>query len=187
MDNDACGAGGVTVSWERAVSWGTGGSGTYALYRDSVPGFTPSGANLVASGIETLSYNDLTAPSDQTLYYIARAENDESCSTGPNNGGAIDHNLVDVAVAESTTQPIPPEILTLRADFVNHAHVKLHWNSVSSATSYRVYRSDLPQPGTFVQIGETESVSFEDLDQGNNENSYYYVVRPVNACDQEGP
>jgi hypothetical protein len=44
-DVDACGGGGVTVSWDEAQAWGTGDAGTYAVYRDTDPGFTPSGGN----------------------------------------------------------------------------------------------------------------------------------------------
>ena len=56
--------------------WGSGTDGTYAVYRDAVPGFTPSGANLVTSGLTGLSYNDVGAPNDQTLYYVVLAESD---------------------------------------------------------------------------------------------------------------
>ena len=99
-----------TYPYSLAAAWGSGAGGTYAVYRDTVPGFTPSAGNLVASGVTTFSYNDATAPSDTVLYYLVRAENDETCGGGPNNGGAVDSNAVYVQVSETTSQAIPSAI-----------------------------------------------------------------------------
>jgi hypothetical protein len=184
-DNDACGSNGVTVSWDAAVSWGTGGSGTYAVYRDIVPDFTPSMSNLVASGTAGFSYNDLTAPTDQDLYYIVRAENDETCGTGPNNSGMTDGNLVYAAVTETTSRPVPDEIMTVQVGMINHAHVRLSWEATYGASTYRIYRSDDPQSG-YIMLDETDELIFDDNNEGGNSNSYYYKVRGVNACGQEG-
>jgi fibronectin type 3 domain-containing protein len=186
IDNDSCGADGVTVSWEPAVSWGTGDNGTYSLYRDSVPDFAPTASNRIALGLTNLSYNDLSAPTDQTLYYLVRAENDEICSTGPNNGGVTDDNTVYVTVGETTSWAVPDEVTTLRVEMVNRAHVKLSWEAPVGATLYRIYRSDAPN-GVFTLLGETENMSFEDLNEGSTPDTYYYRVRGVNPCGHEGP
>jgi len=187
-DNDACGASGVTVSWNQAVNWGSAGGGSYALYRDTVPGFTPGPANLVMSGITALSYDDLSAPTDAQLYYIVRAEGDESgCGLGPNNGGLLDDNLVAIPVGETTSQPLPGAVANAHADLINKAHLRLAWDAVSGASGYRIFRSTSPQAGTFVLLAETSSTSYEDLNQGGNGNSYYYLVRAINGCGQEGP
>ncbi|NJN64618.1 MAG: hypothetical protein HC882_06880, partial [Acidobacteria bacterium] len=66
------------MSWDRAVSWGTGASGTYSVYRGESPSFTPSAGNRIASGLTTLSYNDTTAPADRALWYIVQAESNET-------------------------------------------------------------------------------------------------------------
>jgi hypothetical protein len=189
IDNDACGGAvaGVTVFWDKASAWGTGSAGTYAVYRGETPGFTPSAANRVASGISWLSYQDQTAPTDRTLYYVVRAENDETCSTGPANGGVLDANLEYVPVSETTSQPIPSEVSTVRGDLVAKTHVRVAWDAVPSAVAYRVYRSPGPQPGFFGLLAETASTVFEDIGEGTNANTYYYKVRPVNACGVEGP
>jgi hypothetical protein len=185
-DNDACGADGVTVSWNAPVSWGSGGGGTYVVYRDTVPGFTPSASNRIASGVATLSYHDAAAPTDTTLYYLVRAESDETCGSGPNNGGMVDGNDAYVTVSETTSRPLPGEVTTVRVDMVNHAHARVSWQAVSDATSYRVYRSESAQTG-YVQVGESTGLYWEDLNQSANGNSYYYRVVGVNACGQEGP
>jgi hypothetical protein len=185
-DNDACGASGVTVSWDDPVAWGSGDGGTFAVYRDTTPGFTPSAANRIAAGVATLSYNDVSAPTDQTLYYLVRAESDETCGSGPNNGGLLDANQAYVSVSETTTSPTPGEVQGVLAEMINFAHLRLSWNAATGATSYRVYRSESPDTG-FLLLTETSELSFDDLDQGGNANSYFYKVVGRNACGVEGP
>jgi fibronectin type 3 domain-containing protein len=187
IDNDACGASGVTVSWDRAVSWGTGSDGTYAVHRDTVPGFTPSGANLVASGLTGLSYNDATAPNDQTLYYVVLAENDETCGSGPANGGLTEGQSAVAEVQETTSVPVPGEVPGLTVDLVADTHVRLQWGAAADATGYRVYRSTSPQPGTFSQLAESDAFVFEDVGEGATASSFYYTVIGINACGQESP
>jgi hypothetical protein len=185
-DNDACGADGVTVSWEEAVSWGTGEGGTYAVYRGTSPGFEPSAANRIASGVSGLSYNDASAPTDQDLYYLVRAENDEGCGDGPNNSGMMDDNDVYAKVTETTSQPAPGAVSGLTVEVVGHAHVRLSWPAAQHAHHYRVYRSTSPEPDSFSEIGETGDLYYEDLRSGGDKKTYYYDVRAVSACDVEG-
>jgi hypothetical protein len=187
VDNDACGADGVTVSWEPAVTWGSGGSGTYSVYRDPSAGFTPSPANRIATGVSGSSYVDASAPQDVQLYYLVRSENDETCGAGPNNGGLTDANERRVAVLESTSRPAAAEVADLRVDLVNHAHVRLSWASAGDATSYRIYRSPTPLAVDFVAVAETGGTVWEDASQGANANGYFYLVRGLNACGDEGP
>lgn len=184
-DNNACGASGVTVSWARAVSWGTGDSGTYSVYRGTTPGFTPSASNRVALGLTVLSYNDATAPAG-TLYYLVRAENNESCSSGPKNGGVVETNGVYVPVTETTTRPIPSAVTNLRLSLLNKAHVRLRWDAASNATAYRIYRSATPQAAGFAAISDVAEAQHDDLNQANL-NSYFYLVKGLNPCGQEGP
>jgi fibronectin type 3 domain-containing protein len=186
FDNDACGADGVTISWDQAVSWGTGENGTYAIYRDTVPDFMPTGTNLVESGVTALSCNDLSAPTNQDLYYLVLAENDETCSDGPNNAGVTNDNYVYLPVTETTSWPTPEEVTPLSASMLNHAHLQLAWEATSGATSYRIYRSVSPN-GVFTLLGETEELIFDDDHQGGNTDSYYYLVTGVSPCDVEGP
>ena len=186
-DDDACGAGGVTVSWNEAVAWGTGGPGTYAVYRGQTPDFVPSGSNLVVSGIAGLSYDDTGAPTDQQLYYIVRAESDETCGSGPNNGGAMDQNLVRAAVSETTTRPVPGAVSGLMVSLVGRAHVRLEWDPATDATVYHVYRSESPQPDDFIMIGETNDMLYDDLNVGGDKKAYYYEIRAANPCGDEGP
>jgi hypothetical protein len=187
VDIDACGGGGTSLAWDEPVSWGTGGTGSYAVHRDSFDGFTPSAGNLVAAGITDLTFTDSTAPQDQLLYYLVIAENDESCGDGPNNGGLTDSNTHYAGVTESTALPDPAEVQALRLQLTNHVHVTIDWQDSPVASSYRIYRSAVPQPGSFTQIAATQESSFEDLFQGTEPGSFYYLVTAVNDCGVEGP
>jgi len=185
-DGEACGAGGIVVSWPGAVSWGTGGGGSYAIYRGEIPGFPADPAHLVAAGVAGPSFEDSTAP-EGTLYYLVRAENDESCSDGPANHGVIDDNARYVAVESTADLPLPAQVGPLAVSLVGGAHVRVAWGHESGAPRHRVYRSLGPEPGGFSPIGETTGNLFDDLGQGADRESYFYLVRGVNACGQEGP
>ena len=186
VDNDACGVGGVTVFWDDAVGWGSGGTGTYAVYRDTAPGFTPSAGNLIASGVATLSYVDTGAPDGLPLYYLVRAETDETCGSGPNNGGGTDVNTAYRPASNTSSRIVPASVTPVQVDLVNRAHVRLSWPAVADATLYRVYRSLSPDPATFFLLAETDTLSHEDAGEGGTFNNYYYLVKGVNACNQEG-
>jgi hypothetical protein len=185
-DDNACSASGVTVSWEPAVAWGSGAPGSYAVYRGPAPGFPADAAHRIASGLKTLSYADATAPAG-ALYYLVRAENDETCGGGPANGGVTDANAVYAPVEQTTSRPLPSAVLPLAAVLANHAHVRLAWPAAAGATGYRVYRSLTPQAGGFSLLATTSGLVYEDLDQQQDPATRFYLVRGVNPCGQEGP
>ncbi len=187
VDNDACGVTGVTVSWARAVAWGSGSTGTYSVYRGETPSFTPSPANRIATGVTGLSYNDATAPTDRQLWYIVQAESDETCGGGPANGGAVDGNTRRVVVTETSSRPVPGEVAGLDVDLSIYAHVRLHWDAATDATRYRVFRAPSPQAGDFTLLGESDTTSYEDLNQGGSAETWFYLVRGANPCGDEGP
>lgn len=186
IDNNACGAGGVTASWSQAVTWGTGSRGSYSVFRATTPNFVPGASNRIAAGVAGLSYNDAAAPVG-ALYYVVRAENEETCSTGAANGGVVDANTVHVAVSQTTSQPLPVEVTTLKVSLIGYAHVSLKWNAVASATQYNIYRSPSGLPGTFTLRANTSALTLEDLGAGAGSDSWFYQVKAVNACQQEGP
>ncbi len=186
-DVNACADSGVQVAWERAPSWGSGGTGSYAIYRSNTAPFTPSPATLIASGQTGTSYTDLTAPNDVALYYIVRAENGESCGVGPANGGRVDDNTLTLTGFDWTQRATPAAITTLLVDRVGGAHVRLHWPIAAASSSYRVLRSESPQPASFGLLGSTAQLWFEDLGAGANQQTYFYLVRGANECGTEGP
>jgi hypothetical protein len=186
-DDDPCADSGVTLAWQAAPAWGTGSGGSYAVYRDTTPGFTPGPGNLLASGVTGTTWADPSPPSDVTLYYLVRAENDETCGSGPNNSGLVDANLVYATTMNATSQ-LPPGGLgaTLRLANVNHAHARLLWSELPEAFAYRIYRSDAAD-AVFGLETETGEINYEDEDVFGDGQSWYYLVRSVDACGNEGP
>jgi len=185
FDNDPCADSGVTVNWSDAPAWGTGNGGSYVVYRDTAPGFVPSASNRVASGIAGTSWNDAAAPADVTLYYLVRAENDEGCATGPNNGGTMDGNSVYVAAANESSQTTPGDVGdSLRVAPVNGAHARLTWDSTAGAASYHVYRSSSADGG-FSVIAQPVNPLHEDPGVLVGGERWFYLVEAVDACGNE--
>ena len=71
---------------------------------------TPGSANQVVTGVAGTTWTDTTAPGNVTVYYVVRAENDETCGGGPNNGGLIEGNLVYAEAIDVTGQPPPGDV-----------------------------------------------------------------------------
>ncbi|RMG44441.1 MAG: M28 family peptidase [Acidobacteria bacterium] len=185
-DRDGCAASGVDLSWEPAAAWGTGAGGTYAVYRGETPDFVPDATSLIASGIADTAYTDPSPPADRTLFYLVRAENDETCSTGPANGGVTDGNDVRLAAADWTSRPVPAPITTLRVRVVGGAHVRLEWDADPNAVEYRVERSYSPHPEDFGRIGTVARTWYEDVGAAADRENYFYTVKGANECGQEG-
>jgi fibronectin type 3 domain-containing protein len=186
-DVDPCADTGVSLDWNAVVSWGSGGSGTYAIYRDTVPDFVPSSGNLVASGISATIYTDAAAPNDTDLYYLIRAENNETCSTGPNNGGVMDDNTVYILARDDTSQLVPGDVgSSVRLVKVNDVHIRLTWDAAVDAAYYRIYRADNAQMTGAVEIGSTGETYFDDETELANANDRYYKIKAVNSCGVEG-
>jgi hypothetical protein len=158
------------------------------VYRDTIPNFTPSSSNRLVAGLAATSYTDTDAPNDVTLYYLVRAENNETCSTGPANNGVTDTNTVYIQTRDSTSVPAPGDVgATLRVKKINDVHVQLSWQAAANAVSYRIYRADNPQMTGAVLIGSVTRLFFDDIGELMIASSRYYGVKAVNACGIEGP
>jgi subtilisin family serine protease len=182
-DPDPCGPGGLLVQWQQAASWGTGGGGTYEVYRDTSASFVPSAANRVASGLTGTSWTDTAAPVDAPVWYVVRARNDESCSA---DGGLDDGNLARVPGTETTSQSLPTPVgNTVVADTVGEAHVRLAWDAVAGADHYIVRRGTLPDVADAMDVGTTTATTFEDVGTAADNESYGYQVVAVDACGRE--
>lgn len=189
VDADACADTGITLSWPQAAAWGSGGSGTYAIHRDVVPNFVATSGNRVASGLSTSSWTDATAPNGVALHYLARAENDETCSTGPNNGGVQDDNASYRQAVDTAAQAPAGDVgSSLRLGLVASTHVRLEWAAAAGAVEHRIYRATNPAMEAALLLGSTAGTYFEDLGEATeNLVSRFYLVRGVDACGREGP
>lgn len=186
-DEQACAAGGVRISWDEAPAWGSGTSGTYAIYRGTDPLFVPSPATLVAAGVAGTTYVDGTAPAGEPVFYIVRAENDETCAAGPANGGVIDGNLQRVSATDTLSQLPAAAVADVMVRRVGEAHVRLDWDESAGAASYRVLRAASPEPGAFAPAGETAGAFWEDEGAAADGGTHFYLVRGVDLCGGEGP
>jgi len=184
-DDDPCADSGVTLTWPGAPAWGTGTTGTYVVYRDTQAGFEPGSGNLMAAGIGGTSWTDPAPPSGVTLYYVVRAENDETCSDGPANGGVMDANLVYATAINDVGQPAPGAVgNTLHVDKVNLAHTRLTWSPAPDAAAYYIYRSYSPDGG-FSAIAAPVDALFEDPGALTDGQNGYYLVWSSDACGNE--
>ena len=187
-DSEPCTvAGGILLAWDAAEAWGTGNGGTYSVYRDTVPNFTPSASNRIATGLTGTSYTDDTTASGITHYYLVRAENDEACGSGPNNSGLTDGNTVYLGAALAASQPAPAAVTGLLFQRPVGADLRATWNDAAGAVSYRVYRSVQPQPMTFADYRSGDGTALTLTGDAADGTSWYYRVRGVNVCGQEGP
>jgi hypothetical protein len=187
-DSDPCSAAGsVHLSWDAAPAWGTGNGGTYSVYRDTVPNFTPSAANRIATGLAATSYADAAVADGATYFYLVRAENDETCGSGPANGGLVDGNTVYRAATLTSSQSAPGAVAGLRLQPPLGADLRATWDDVPGASSYRVYRSLQPQEPTFTSSRSSDASALTLAGDAGDGTTWFYKVRAVNACGQEGP
>ena len=107
VDLDPCAITGVQLTWDAVVSWGLGGTGTYAVYRSTDLGFTPDASNLLVAGLTGTTYLDVGGVPGTQYSYVVRAENSGNCSDGPNNFGLQDSNFIHVEAADDDFGVIP--------------------------------------------------------------------------------
>lgn len=93
---------GLRLAWNAATAQ-CGGALTYAVYRSTSPGFTPGPANQLAACLSGTTFDDTTMPVDTTVYYIVRAEDSGSSSSGPCNSGNVDGNAAQSSGFASST------------------------------------------------------------------------------------
>jgi MYXO-CTERM domain-containing protein len=73
VTNDAAATCGTTATWSAGTP-ACGGTLTYSVYRSTTAGFTPSGANRIATGLTGTSFaDDLNLVSGTRYYYVVRA------------------------------------------------------------------------------------------------------------------
>ena len=151
------------------------------MYRDVTPGVTPSGANLIASGVTTTTWTDTTAPANTPVYYVVRAENDETCSAGPANNGVTEANLVEVSAINATGAPGTGPVGDTLGVNRSGTDVRLVWTDVPGATQYTVERSSSADTG-FGIVNQPATASFDDPGALGDGMTWYYLVTNSNVC-----
>ena len=82
--------------------------------------------------------------------------------------------------------PVPGEVAPdLQLDAAG-ADLQLAWTPLSGASSYRVWRASLPDFSDERLLGTAAGPSFVQP-AGMTDGTWFYRVRAVNGCEQEGP
>ena len=114
-----------------------------------------------------------------------RAESDESCGSGPNNGGMVDDNVVYVSTTDQTAQTPPGNVgNTLVVEQIDGVHARLNWAAAANAAGYHVYRSPIAGGG-FDVIAQPAGTLHEDVGALTDHRDGYYLVVGSDACGNE--
>lgn len=158
------------------LSWTTSSCATsYSVFRSTTTGFTPSGANQIASGVTGTTFTDSGLAPSTTYFYLVEAA-DSSGSSTPSNQ----------ASATTQTACTPPNPATnLSATAGSSTSINLTWTaSTTPGVSYRIFRSTTSgfTPSASNELSAiVTGTSFTDT--GLNPNTtYFYVVEAEVSC-----
>ncbi len=146
----------VTVSWDPVSN-----AASYTLYRsDTSDGiYSP-----VASGILTLTYEDLI-PADTNYFYAVAAVN-------PGGESGLSLPVEGYTLTGAPSVVIAPGGVSATDD--EYDQVTITWDSVIGATGYRVFRSDTLD-GTYTEIASVAVTNFIDSTMDYMQTLYYKV------------
>jgi fibronectin type 3 domain-containing protein len=155
------------------------GNKTVTVRWDAVPGATryrvKRGASATGSfsTVATVSapatqYIDTKVKNGRTYYYVVQAL-DNAKGASPNSAPSM---------AATPSLPAPAGL----AATAGNRQIKLTWNAVASAVSYRIKRSLTPG-GPYTVIGSSTTPSYTDT-TAKNGTTYFYVVSAVDATSQ---
>jgi fibronectin type 3 domain-containing protein len=148
------------------ISWtNVSGADTYNVYRNGSN--TIIGATLLASGLASSPYSDVTGAQGIGYYYFVRGVNE--CGLGAASLGNLGGRQYPV---------VAPGNLTSSSDC---AGVSLDWSGSVNADSYSVYRNTVNNSATSTFLGTVIPSNFTDT-TGVVGTLYYYWVRSNNEC-----
>ena len=105
---------GLRLTWSAGTSNCVNGpSLVYNVYRSTSSGFTPGSGNMITSCVTGTSYDDTTPVAGTTYYYIVRAEDSTSASSGPCNHGNQEANSVEVSGSVPLANETATQVTTL--------------------------------------------------------------------------
>ena len=161
------GAGSATVSWAAASD--ASGVVSYAVYRGSTAGFTPSAANLVNGSVAGLSLVEGNVPVG-TWHYRVTARDAAGNVSAPSAAGTVTIGAPD------TTPPSTPSGLTAT---VSGSNIALAWAGATDnagVAGYSVYRGTTagfaPEPSA--KIADAPQPGF--VDQSRPAGTWFYRV-----------
>jgi len=170
----------VNLSWSAVTPPANCFIGSYAIFRSTASGFTPSSSNQVgtASGT-TFSSTGLSAST--TYYYRVEALDADGSSPASNQASAT-------TSAAPTCSAAPAAPNGLSAVAASSSAINLSWNAVAppancAISSYAVFRgaSSGFTPSAGNQVGTTSGMTFSNTGLTAS-TTYYYKVEAIDAA-----
>jgi len=158
----------IKMDWD-AVTGATG----YYVYRSS----SAYGTYTKVGNSTSTSYTDTGLSAGTTYYYKVSAYN----SAGESSLSAYDYSTTSPSSSGGGTS-VPSAPTGVTATRQSASNVYITWNSVSGATSYKVYWS-YTASGTYSLAGTTTSTNYTDTGWGASE-SGYIKVSAVNSAGE---
>ena len=157
------------------ISWNSVSNATsYKVYRSSSASGTYS--QLGSATSNTYKYDN--DPLSGHNYYKVKAVN----SAGESSYSSYAHYNNTNGGGGTTVPNAPTGVTATNVGSSSNPQIEIAWNSVSNATSYKVYRSSSAS-GTYSQIGSATSNTYS-YDNNPLSGHNYYKVRAVNSAGE---
>src|ERR1700685_1445440 len=176
----------IALSWTAVTPPANCTISSYSVYGSTVGGFTPSSANLIASGVAGTTYPNVGLTASTTYYYKVEAVDAEGSSA------ASAQASTETQAASCSAVPSVPTGLTATA--TSSSAIGLSWSAVTppagcSISSYSVSGSTISGftagSGNLIASGLT-STSYSDTGLSAS-TTYYFVVEAVDADGTSSP
>ncbi|MGW0710961.1 fibronectin type III domain-containing protein [Streptomyces sp. NPDC002643] len=159
---------GAAVSYDKTtrkakVTWGKNKEmdlAGYRVYRRPEAGTTWTRLTTTTA----TSYTDTPPATGEAYAYEVRAYD----KAGNESAGTADRSVTTV----DRTAPAAPSGLTVTS---SDTGLRLDWNGVAGAVSYRLYRA-ASENGVYTQVGSTDQLSYLDTSAAESVTSYYRVT-----------
>lgn len=153
----------IKVTWSSV----SGASGYYVYRSSSANGYYEK----IGDRYQTSYYDN--SPLEGSNYYKIKAYNASMTSE------YSEYALCTYSKEEEITKPNAPTGVSAEA---YSSYIKITWNYVNGADSYKVYRSTSAN-GTYSSLQTTSSTSYTDYDASEG-TTYYYKVTAINSAGE---
>lgn len=125
--------------------------------------------------VNNTSYTDCDVSEGRTYYYKVSAKN----SAGESSQSSSASAKIEPQVSKPNT---PTGVYATFTGSAQSPQIKISWNSVEDATSYKVYRAT-SSSGSYYQVGSATSSTYL-YDSNPKEGKNYYKVKALNSAGE---